>query len=107
MTAEQDDLFATTNETDDGRPSGMRQRPPRKNRNPGEVSLEKMATNSSKMWVIGVCEGAAMYHKRICDLVMSRAVWSDDEFSDCVDEVNEAFRRQFGDEWTRQKEARK
>lgn len=103
----QEDVFDLPDETDDGRPSGMRQQRPAKTRKPGEVRLERMATSASQMWCIGVCEGAATYRSRLLKLVASRAVWSDDDLLSCVEDVDHGMRRQFGKRFAEQVEARK
>ena len=108
MTAPKDqaDLFATPDETDDGRPSGMRQQKPKKSKQ--DDAIATMATSQSKMWRIGVCEGAAMFRKRLLHLLQK---WDGPTvpvsylLAD-IGEIDDAFRKQFGDEYQRQVEMR-
>lgn len=116
MSKDQEDLFdGPGDQTDDGRPSGMRQQQPKKQKGPDSLAL--LVMRATDTWRTGVCEGAAMFRKRLLERIQERGTpgtpeacaedlhWTMIVLAD-IGEVDETFRKQFPDEYQRQLDMR-
>lgn len=107
MPDDQEDLFATQDETDDGRPSGMRQVAPKSGKGPDPIA--QRVSSHHEGWRIGMCEGAAAFRKALLRKLDAEPSPLGDHYAELlatIGEVDDEFRNRFPEEYDRQLQIR-